>query len=648
MANTWKHLVLCAVNIVAALLVLAALLYAGTAGAGPLPPLGPMLNPGTGVWTMAADAHTPSDSTLHLAGLQAPVKVVYEADGTAHISAGNTHDLFMEIGYLHAANRLFQMDLMRRQAEGLLSQVVGSAALSSDEFELQLGLTRTAADNWQRMSADDPARQALIAYTAGVNASMRQQIASGHLPIMFKMLGYQPTAWTPQDSLVIQGIMTQTLAFSDGPLQYAALVKSLGYDRTMSWFPVIATDQSLQHPFDPGPYHKDAPAAFDAPQPTGQAVGDAEAAAVGAILAQLDTLPSNAVRHEGASNNWAVDGTKTATGKPLMAGDPHLDQTIPAIWYQIDASAPGYQVAGVTIPGVPVVVIGHNQHISWSLTDTQNASTFYYLETTDAAHPNQYNWNGAWQPMHPIHYTIPVKHGAPVNFTVQMTVHGPIIPVSYLKGQAISIWWVGALPSPDLDALIGVGQASTFAAFRDALRDWKSPTQNFVYADDTGNIGIISPGYYPLVAAGNPWLPLPGDGSADVVGTIPYSDVPQAYNPPDHIIWSANQREVGADYPYYIGTSLEGFDAGYRANRIYRPVDLRSRARSMPPSRVDINRRRGVRARVGVEPNRVRRGRRDRRPGGFRRGRTRAWRRDRRPHDLPDRRDQRLRCHDRK
>jgi penicillin G amidase len=572
----WRRPVLRAVNLLAALIVLAGLLYAGVAGAGPLPPLGAMLNPGTGVWTTAADAHTPGDSTLHMAGLQAPVHVVYDANGTAHINAGNTHDLFMTIGYLHATNRLFQMDLMRRQAEGLLSQVVGPAALSSDEFELQLGLLRTAEDNWQRLSPDDPARQVALAYTAGVNASMRQQIASGHLDVMFKMLGYQPAPWTPVDSLAIQGIMTQTLAFSEGPLQYAMLVKSLGYDRTMSWFPVIAQDQNTQHPYDPGPYKSDPPAAFDTPLPTAQVVSNTEAASVGTLLAQLDALPSNAVRHEGASNNWAVDGTKTASGKPLMAGDPHLDQTIPAIWYQIDANSPGYQVAGVTIPGLPVVLIGHNLHISWSLTDTQNGDTFYYLEQTDPAHPNQYFWKGNWQPMRLVQYTIPVKHSAPVKLTVQVTVHGPILPVSYLKGQAISVWWAGSLPSNGLAAMLSVGQASTFAQFRDALQQWKSPTQNFVYADDAGNIGLISPGYYPLVASGNPWLPLSGDGSADVVGTIPYSDVPQVYDPPDHIVWSANQREVGPDYPYYIGTSLEGFDPGYRADRIYQALSTGS------------------------------------------------------------------------
>ena len=580
-----KRPILAAVNLAAALVVLAGVLYAGASGAGPLPPLGPMLNPGTGVWTLGADARLPANQTLHLAGLNGPVHIYYEANGTAHISAGTDHDLFMALGYVHASFRLFQMDLQRRQAEGLLSQVVGPGALTSDEFELQLGLVRTAQLNWSLMGADDPARAILTAYSAGVNASMAQQVASGHLPVLFKMLGYQPTPWTPLDSLAIQGIMTQTLDFSDGPLHYALLVKALGYDRAMQWFPINALDQSIQHPYDPGPYHQDALAPLDAPPPAVSAtplpigeearpgVGSAEADAASALLARMAALPAGAIHRDGNSNNWAVDGTKTASGMPLMAGDPHLHQTLPAIWYQVQYDAPGFHVAGVSIPGLPGALIGHNQHISWSLTNTQNAATFYYQERTDAAHPGQYFWNGGWHPLQVLHYSIPVKRRAAVGFDVKATVHGPLMVQA---GQTLSVWWAGALPSRGIDALLGVNQASNFQQFREALRIWHAPTQNFVYADDQGNIGLISAGYYPQVKAGQPWLPLPGDGSADVVGTVPYDDIPQVYNPPTHFVWSANQREVGASYPYYIGTSLEFFDPGYRAAQIYQTLNASS------------------------------------------------------------------------
>ncbi|HEX8034029.1 MAG TPA: penicillin acylase family protein, partial [Ktedonobacterales bacterium] len=548
-------------NLVVSLLILTSIVFVGAKGAGPLPPLGSTLNPGTGVWTLAADSRLPTSTTLRLAALDQPVRVTFEPNGTPHIAAATDHDLFLTMGYLHATFRLFQMDLMRRQGEGLLSQVIGRAALPSDEFELQLGLLRTAQTEWSQTAPNDPARVAVIAYSAGVNASIAEQVRTQHLPVMFKMLGYQPTPWTPTDSVVVQGIMTQTLDFSTGPLLYALLVKSLGYQRAMQWFPILPPNE--QHPYDTAAHTTQGVAALDT---SPQMVSVTEANAASDILTRFASLPSWAIHTGSNSNNWAVDGTKTASGKPLMAGDPHLAQTIPAIWYQLECESPGYHTAGVSIPGTPVILIGHNQHISWSLTNTQNAATLYYKEQTDTAHPGHYYWKGAWRAMQPVHYTIPVKGASPLDFTVELTVHGPVIA---LEGQPMSVWWVGALPSSDLDTLLSINRASNFHQFRDALRSWHAPSQNVVYADDQGNIGLISAGYYPQVASGQPWLPLPGDGSADVVGTIPFDDIPQVYNPPSHIVFSANQREVGPDYPYYIGTTLEFFDPGYRADAIY-------------------------------------------------------------------------------
>ena len=549
------------VNTAAALLVTGGLVYVAANGAGPLPALGPTFNPGTGVWTVAKDSLLPTNQSLQIPGLNKPVQVRFDSNGTAFIDAQTDHDLFLTMGYLHAKFRLFQMDLERRQGEGLLSAVVGKKALPSDEFEDTLGLSRTAQAEWQQMSPGDPARQALTAYAAGVNAVIAQDEKTGQLPYMFKLLGYQPAPWKPTDSLVIQGIMTQTLDFTTEPLDYALLVNSLGYQKTMQWFPVLPPD--TQHPYDPGPYHKDALTAI-APSPSGT-VSAAEMQAALSVENKLRQLPATAIHHSSNSNNWAVDGTKTKSGKALMAGDPHLDQTLPSIWYQVSADSPDYHFQGVSIPGVPIILIGHNQNMSWSLTNVQNQATLYYKEQTDAAHPNQYFWNGSWHTMQQFHYTIPVKGGASVPFTVKSTVHGPIMTD---KGQTLSVDWMGAIPTPDLDVLMKITQASNFSQFRSALSEWHAPSQNFVYADDKGNIGMISAGYYPIIKQGDPWLPLPGTGQSDVIGTIPYQDVPQVYNPPTHIVFSANQREVGNNYPYYIGTTMDFFDNGYRADEI--------------------------------------------------------------------------------
>src|SRR5713101_7150885 len=551
-----------ALNLLAAAIVSAAVLYASFFGAGPLPALGPAFNPTTGARTMALDASLKND-TLHLAGLQQPVTITLEKDGTAHVVANTDHDLFLAVGYLHARFRLFQMDLLRRQGEGRLSEVVGKAALDSDRFELQLGLLRTAQQEFSAVAPDSRSRQAIDAYAQGVNDRITEAEATHQLPAMFTLLGYQPKPWTPIDSLIVKGDMTQTLNFTDTPLLMVLLAKTLGPDMVSQWFPILPPNP--QSPYDPGPYPTQPTVA---PIAAMAQITNAEAVAAEDIYQRLVSLPPGLVASGGASNNWAVAGSRSASGGALMAGDPHLHLTLPAIWFQVTLDSPGYHVAGVTIPGAPAVVIGHNQHISWSLTDAQNQQTFFYQEKEDKAHPNQYFWNGSWKQYTAVSYDIPILGTSPEHLTVKLSVHGPVINE---RGLTTSVWWAGNVPSQDFHVLLGIDRASNFQEFRDALRDWYAPTHNFVYADDQGNIGLISAGYYPQVAPGcEPWLPMPGTGEDDVVGTIPYDQIPQVYNPPNGIVWSANQRQVAADYPYYIGTALNFFDPGYRANEILR------------------------------------------------------------------------------
>jgi len=548
------------VNLAGALILAAAVLYVTFFPAAGLPALGPAFNPTTGAWTMAADAQV-TNRMLHIAGLRQPVSVVLERDGTAHISAQTDHDLFLATGYVHARFRLFQMDLMRRQGGGRLSEVVGKAAVDSDRFELQLGLLRTAQAEWAQLQTDDQSRQALVAYAQGVNDRIAEAESMHQLDAMFTLLGYQPQPWSPIDSLLVKGDMTQTLNFTDTPLVMALLKKSLGADLSSEWFPILPPNQ--QSPYDIGPYAKPT----IGPIETMSEVTDAEAQSAAALYQRLAALPAGLVAKGGASNNWAVGGAKSTSGGALLAGDPHLHLTLPAIWFQLTMDSPGYHAAGVGLPGTPIVLIGHNEHIAWTLTDAQNQQTFFYQEHEDAAHPGRYLWNGSWQNYKTVSYEIPVQGAKTQHLDVKLSVHGPVISE---RGQTTSVWWTGNLPSQDLGVLLRIGQAGSFAEFRNALRSWFAPTHNFIYADDRGNIGLISAGYYPLVAKGQPWLPMPGTGEFDVIGTIPFDDIPQAYNPPDNILWSANQRQVTSSYPYYIGTASNFFDAGYRANEIHR------------------------------------------------------------------------------
>lgn len=558
-------------HLLLSLIVLIGIMYAATAGVGSLPPLGAALNPGTGVWTAASLGRPIHSETLHFAGLQKPVTIIFEANGTPHIQAATDNDLFWTIGYLQARFRLTQMDLMRRQGEGKLSEILGADALSSDQFQVMLGLDRAAQRDWQVLPANGPTRQALQVFSNGVNAWISEAEQSNSLPFMFTLLNYRPQSWTPIDTLVIQGVMTQDLDFSTTPLDYAMMAKTLGYDRTMQWFPVLPTD--VQHPYDAGPYQK--PTALT-PLPSQLVFSQTAMQSIAGMEQQIKALP-NAMRDGSASNNWAVNGPLTASGRALMAGDPHLHLTLPSIWYQLAGSSPNYNFNGVSVPGVPLILIGHNQHISWSMTDVQNQSTLFYAEKTDRAHPHQYYWNGAWRQMQHIAYDISVKGQAPVHQDVYLTVHGPIFPQDQgLAGETLAVDWVGALPSTDSEGMTDVLKATNFRQFRQALRMWDAPTLNFVYADDQGNIGMISPGYYPIVKSGVPWLPLPGTGEADIVGSIPYDAVPQVYDPPDHMVFTANQRPVGNAYPYYIGTTWNDFDNGYRANEIASELSSKS------------------------------------------------------------------------
>ena len=272
------------------------------------------------------------------------------------------------------------------------------------------------------------------------------------------------------------------------------------------------------------------------------------------------------MHREPDSNAWAANGPAVAGNGAMLAGDPHLPQTLPSIWYEAALSAPGFDTSGVTVPGVPGVLIGHNAYIAWSLTDTQNQAALFYAEQTSASRPDQYYWRGAWRRTQKVHYTIDVRGGAPVPLTVYLTVHGPIMTQA---GQTMAVDWMGNVPSADVSALLGVAEASNFGQFKAALASWHAPSQNFVYADARGHIGVISAGYYPQVAHGDPWLPLPGTGTDDIDGVIPYPAEPQVYDPPAHVVATANQRPVGPSYPYYVGTSADFFDNSFRANEIY-------------------------------------------------------------------------------
>jgi penicillin G amidase len=576
-------------NAACALIVAVALLLVLGAGFSSIPALGVVLDPGRGIWASASAGLTATSQTLRLAGLRAPVTVSFSPAGLAAITAPTNRDLFLADGFVTASFRFTQMDLERRLGEGRLAQLDGRPLLASDRFELRLGLLRTARAEWAATPRTSPAGQALLAYAQGVNDWLAATAASHQWPVLDELTGARPRRWTPVDSLVIQEVLTQQLDFGTSPLDYALLDRTLGANLTMKWFAVQAVTATARQPYDPGPYRDRAPVPFPAPNANasvlagvvtaaaaqragsrhqlgaGGRISARAAVAASSILAGLRGLPAGEQHVHPDSNAWAADGPAVAGGGAMLAGDPHLQLTLPSDWYQVSLRSPGYDVTGASLPGIPAVVLGRNAHIAWSITDAQNQSTLFYRERTAKSHPGEYFWNGQWRAMRKVHYSIPVHGSASVPLTVDLTVHGPVLTMT---GQTTSVDWMGDLPSADLAAILRIDQAASFASFRAALRQWGAPAENFAYADDRGNIGIVGAGYYPQVPAGaSPWLPLPGTGSADVTGTIPVAEIPQVYDPPGHVVVTANQRPVTGSYPYYLGTSMN-FDPGYRPAEI--------------------------------------------------------------------------------
>lgn len=557
----WASLVLA---LVATALVLAVAAFGGVG----LPPLGDALNPGTGVWHLAPEATGVNSGTFTLPDLHGPATVAFETDGIPHITTGNDDDLWEVIGFLQAKFRLTQMDLERREGSGMLAQVIGPAAVDSDELELGLGLRRAAERDWAIMPAG-AGRSSLTSYTAGINTAIGQLESAHELPAIFHLLGYQPAAWTPVDTLVIQGLETQDLSYTTDAATYSHLATALGPQTFADLFP--PNPPGNQQPYDAGPYTTAPPSplpvradpATDASYQTPQHLPGTGTGPLD-VRALLATLPVNEVHTFSDSNAFAVAGMNTASGKPLQESDPHLGFSLPAIWYQVEATSPGYHFAGVTIPGTPVPLIGRTDTFSWGITDAQHPTTLLYLPKTDPEKPDQYFWQGAWHTESQLHYTIAVHGSADVPYTVRFGAQGPILTVD---GVTAAVWWGGTLPSQNVLAILDMLHATDFTSFRAALRPWVTPPQNFVYAD-ASTIGVFGVGVAPQVPGHNIGLPLPGDGSADVAGTIPYDQLPHAENPAQGYVVTSNQREVAANYPYQYDTSYNFPDQGWRAGEI--------------------------------------------------------------------------------
>src|SRR5579859_455151 len=483
--------------------------------------------------------------TMSLPGLEHPVSVVRDAAGVPTIKAESTHDLYLALGFVHAQDRLWQMDLQRRLTQGRLAETFGPAALGSDRFMRTLGLYRHAAASVPFMSPEFTA--VLDAYAAGVNAFL----ASGKsLPIEFTLLGYKPEPWQPADSLMVGKLFDLQLAGNyRQELLHAKLAQTLSADEMAELFPG---------------YPKDGPVAL----------GKLAELTRGLPLEHLlAALPAD-VGPRRASNDWVVDGAHSVTGKPLLANDPHLDYSAPLIWYLARLEAPGTDLVGAFVAGTPAMVLGHNDRIAWGYTTTNADVEDVFVEKVDPADPARYLTPDGSAPFDTIEERIAVKGQAPEVLKVRTTRHGPVI--SDLTGNPLTTPETGTVLALETSFLVDddrsseaqwrVGLARGWPSWVEALRLFTAPMQNMVYADHDGNIGFFAPGQIPIRKKGDGTVPVPGwTGEYDWDGWVPFEELPQALNPPVGHIATANNKIVPDSYPHLL---THDWDLPYRAQRI--------------------------------------------------------------------------------
>lgn len=527
---------------------------------------------GLGVFAALRRPLPRTTGTFKLPGLRAPVEVVRDRWGVPHIYAADEHDLFAAQGYVHAQDRLWQMEFQRRLAHGQLAEIFGEVALPSDRFIRILGFSRVARRETDQLDAET--RAALEAYVHGVNTYVAQH--ARRLPIEFSVLRLQPRPWQLVDVVVWGKIMALNLS-ENWALEVlrAQIVAAVGPERAAQLDPLYRDDHPLTVPHGA---HYSTRLGADTLR-----------------LARDASLFTGSSDNGQGSNAWVVDGTRTASKQPLLANDPHLALQIPALWYENHLVGGRYQVTGVSIPGAPGVLIGHNAHIAWGLTNAMTDVQDVYIEQFDPADPTRYRVNDAWQRAEVVREEIRVRGRATsVVEEVRITRHGPVVsPLvsttadrrqgeqsssvkhqsSSIKHQAsipqeaLALRWTALEPGTVTRAVLKISQAANWEQFRAALADWTVPVQNFVYADVDGHIGYALGGAVPLRAAGAGRLPVPGwTDEYEWTGTIPPEALPYALDPADGAIVSANNRIVGADYPHPLPSE---WLSGYRAARIH-------------------------------------------------------------------------------
>lgn len=532
--------------------------------------------------------------TIGVDGLRSRVEIVRDVDQVPHVRAATEADALFGLGYVHAQERLWQMEFQRRVAQGRLAEILGEPGLKADRLLRTIGLGRAAREAWPRL---DPEARALVeAYVAGINAFLAEH-RGGSLPIEFAIFRFAPDPWTGEDVVAWQKTMAWLLAanWRDETLrvELSARVGDEAANRLMPAYPptgpiVLPPDAAsparpTPDAAEPGIASPSAPLASPARPPVrpgkpidGMSRGDAAAVAdtLAALNDVIDTLPV-APPIGGGSNNWVVSGQRSITGKPLLANDPHLAGQTPAVWFLAHVSGGRLDAIGATMPGMPFVIIGHNGRIAWGITALLGDVQDLYIERINSS--DQAEYNGTLENVRVVRDLLKVRGQPDVPLRIRITRHGPIVSDVLDRPQAtLALRWTG-LDADDRTAecYAQLNMAGSWPAFTAALSRMHAPLLNFVYADIDGNIGYLGPGAYPVRAAGDGTRPVPGwTSDYEWRGYIHESEWPRSFNPARGYIASANNKVASDAYPFAMGTSWE---APYRAARIAELIEGSSR-----------------------------------------------------------------------
>jgi len=526
---------------------------------GDLPPLLKFLNPFTGFWQNAEKVSIRKTEKLKLKGTIETVDVEFDDRMIPHIFAKNDHDVYFAQGYITAMHRLWQMDFQTRYAAGRLSEVVGKKAIELDRYQRRMGMVYGAENSLKGMMADPKSSAMLNAYTDGINAYIHS-LSKAQYPLEYKLLDFSPEDWTPLKCALLLKQMSAVLAMGSTEFYMTNILKKFGPEITADLFP--------DYPFREDPIIPAGTKWNFKPLPIPQPP---------AMFSNMTTANiSTKILEEGiGSNNWAISGAKTASGYPILANDPHLNLTLPSIWYQIQLHAPGLNAYGVSLPGAPGITIGFNEKIAWGVTNVAaDVLDYYQIEFKDSSH-QQYKYNNQWKNTSARLETIKIRGSRNEVDTVIYTHHGPVVYFRKPKKLAMAdnvptgnaLRWIAHEKSNELMTFYYLNRGKNYEDYRKALTYYTAPAQNFVFASVDNDIAITANGKFPLKWKDQGKFILDGtDPKNDWQGWIPSDQNPTVKNPERNFVSSANQSSTDKSYPYYINWEFSPYERGKRIN----------------------------------------------------------------------------------